>query len=144
MTITEQKMQQVARRRLTRRGVIVAGAAASILGWLNPFSRQAVASTAEAAVLALLRHRRSAAAIGEAALAAWPELADRGALLAGIGSDLNMSFSDLTRAGVGEIHRLFSERIRMDFTTGRTLKIDGWLLSLAEVRLYALAALSGN
>lgn len=35
------------------------------------------------------------------------------------------------------------ERSRDDFGTGRLAIVDGWILSLTETRLYALAALTG-
>jgi hypothetical protein len=37
--------------------------------------------------------------------------------------------------------RLLRQRSREDFRNGRILTVDGWMLSLTETRLYALAAL---
>lgn len=56
----------------------------------------------------------------------------------------------LLRAVVGERHGINADdlksvvqsRIRRDFTDGAMIRVDGWLLSETETRLYALAALT--
>jgi hypothetical protein len=58
----------------------------------------------------------------------------------------------LTRAIIGEMRRDYAsarglarsimERSRNDFRDGRVVSVDGWMLSLTETRIYALAALS--
>jgi hypothetical protein len=52
-----------------------------------------------------------------------------------------MTFGEVILRGANEIRMRLSERIRSDFARERTVKIDGWLLALAEVRLCALAVL---
>lgn len=36
------------------------------------------------------------------------------------------------------VRELLRERIRMDFDVGRTVNLDGWILSVSEVRLWCL------
>jgi hypothetical protein len=45
------------------------------------------------------------------------------------------------RAGPEELRRLVDQRIREDFAGGRTVLIDGWVLSRTEVQLCALRRL---
>jgi len=39
-----------------------------------------------------------------------------------------------------DLRAIFDARIRADFAQGRTRRIDGWVLSETEVRLYAVLA----
>jgi len=39
-----------------------------------------------------------------------------------------------------QVHGWLRERIREDFSVGRTVAVDGWVLADTEARLYALAA----
>ncbi len=43
----------------------------------------------------------------------------------------------------GHLAQTLRERSRDDFGAGRLAIVDGWILSLTETRLYALAALTG-
>ena len=93
-------------------------------------------------ILAIVRHHASASQIGRLALASWTEMPERPGLLAQILDDLQLDFKAAIRKGANELGRIVSQRIQMDFSLGRTVKLDGWLLSLTEVRLCALAALN--
>jgi hypothetical protein len=42
---------------------------------------------------------------------------------------------------IAELRRSIKERVRRDFDVGDTVQVDGWVLSITESRLYALAAL---
>ena len=76
----------------------------------------------------------SAAHIGRAYLAKHEDERDVDVLRAHLGDLVSQSGGDglAERAGA---------RIREDFATGRTVQVDGWLLSRTEARLCALAAL---
>jgi hypothetical protein len=43
-----------------------------------------------------------------------------------------------------DARRALAEAVSEDFRAGRTLELDGWLVSETEARLYALAALRGT
>ena len=126
---------------LTRR-IAAGGTVLSILGWICARSNRPwdSASEVEAAILAMLRHRESASQIGRLALASWPEMRNRNGLLTKLLDDLRLDITTVTHASANELSRRLSQRIQMDFSSGRTVSLDGWLLSLAEVRFCALAA----
>ena len=46
----------------------------------------------------------------------------------------------LTRCSVEELQAWIDARIRADFTEGRIVRVEGWMLSETEARLYALVA----
>jgi hypothetical protein len=127
---------------LSRRAVLIAGA------WLplTPLARAASATPppgskqAEKAILAMVKNRQSAIELGKAAQIMWPEMRDRKGLLAQILDDLGLNAAAAVQAQTTELGKRLSHRIQMDFSEGRTVNLDGWLLSSAEVRFYALSA----
>jgi hypothetical protein len=46
----------------------------------------------------------------------------------------------LAVASVDELRAMLDAKIRADFTEGRTRRIDGWVLSETETRLFAILA----
>jgi hypothetical protein len=46
----------------------------------------------------------------------------------------------VANAPLGELRKAMEMRIRADFMHGRTRRIDGWMLSETETRLYAIIA----
>lgn len=74
----------------------------------------------------------SAAVVGEAYLALAPEERDETSLARLVGLDLFHR-----RTSFPEVR----DRITGDFELGDTVRVDGWVLSHTEARLYALAAL---
>jgi hypothetical protein len=96
----------------------------------------------EEAILKIIRNQDSAIALGKAAHMTCPEMRDRARLLVQILDDLELDPSAVIQTKTHELGKRLSRRIQMDFSEGRTVNLDGWLLSLAEVRLYALAAFS--
>ena len=44
-------------------------------------------------------------------------------------------------AKIAELRRSIRQRVRIDFAGDDTVHVDGWVLSITELRLYALAAL---
>ena len=85
--------------------------------------------------------RRSACAVGRAYLRQAPKEADPEFLIGAICE----TDADLRRVLVhGDKFRLrkaLRDRVRQDFADGRTVRVDGWLLSRTEARLCALAEL---
>jgi hypothetical protein len=47
---------------------------------------------------------------------------------------------ELARADDAQVHGWLRTRIRRDFSAGETIKVEGWILSRTEARLYALAS----
>jgi hypothetical protein len=60
------------------------------------------------------------------------------AVLAGALDGLQMEAGNVLRAGTSEIAGRLSQRIRDDLATEPTIRLDGWLLSLAEARFTLL------
>lgn len=81
----------------------------------------------------------SARQVGRAYLTAAPAEADRDRLLAQLFPQLEPGAA---ADGSTAWRESFSSRCRQDFADGQTVQVDGWVLSLTEVRLCALAALA--
>jgi hypothetical protein len=144
MTMSPRDTREAAYGEPSRRAVLAAGVALTALGL--PVA-QAIAGTdsfvrAEAALFAILRHRDAAAELGHAALASWPHMGERALMCASILGDLGFDHDSVLLAGAVEIGRRLSQQIRQDFAIGRTVMLEGWVLSLTETRLYVLAALA--
>ena len=54
------------------------------------------------------------------------------------------SLREATRMTAEALKRMLVERIQVDFTDNRTACVDGWILSITEAHLYALAGLRGT
>ena len=107
-----------------------------------------VADLAERLVGALGRPD-SAAAVGRAYLARFPEEAVPARLVAGIaaawedeeGGGADGGGFDPARADRAALRRRRRNQLRRDFARGRVVSVDGWVLAATEARLFALAAL---
>lgn len=91
----------------------------------------------------LFSNSRSATAVGRRYLALGIEPADIPLLAARVAGD-GTAYLRLRAADPRTLRRLMSEQQRRDFSAGRTVMIDGWVLSLTEARLCAIAALARN
>ncbi len=104
----------------------------------QPMPTTAYASTRR--LLAVFRRRRSAVIIGRECLRQHPQEADPRHLLNLIGAGL-----EDRSAGDKDDHRVLAhwlqDRFREDFNEGRSIRVEGWVLSQTEARLCALAAL---
>jgi hypothetical protein len=86
-------------------------------------------------------NRESARVIGQRYLELAPSEADPERLMALIcHSDENRA--RLAHANTEQLREILLDQQRMDFVRGRTVMIDGWVLSETEVRLCALAAIA--
>jgi len=130
---------------VSRRNVMAIGVIAAAVGL--PISMAAISrrdrSQAETSLLAVFRDSKAVAQLGDAVLGAWPHMSNRIMLLALILNDLGIDEQSAVRADVTGIAKRLSQRIRDDFSARRTVMLDGWVLSVTETRLYALAALAG-
>ena len=143
MTTKGEQHPEILGAELSRRTVLAAGAGAMTCSLTIPQSLDIAENSrgVETAILTIIQNRNSATQLGIAALASWPNLRDRKQVLAEALDDLQMDANSVVHADAAEIAGRLSQRIRDDFAAGRTIMLDGWLLSLAETRLYALAAL---
>jgi hypothetical protein len=84
----------------------------------------------------------SARTLGRAYLADRREERRAAALVDGVGATLPGGRRTLQRASDAELRQLLHRRIADDYAEGRTVLVDGWLLSRTEGRLFALAVLA--
>jgi hypothetical protein len=132
--------------RLSRRRFLVAvgGAAAALAVRAEPW-RAVVAvrarSDAEHLVSAL-DHLESARVVGRAYLREHPRERSVAGLVDGITSDLPGGRATVGGASEAELRLAVSASIRNDFARETSVRVQGWILSRTEARLYALAALT--
>lgn len=134
-------------RTLRRRSLFVAtiaGAALWLLGRLPPSWAAGQRNDPAAAtrlLLSLLKDPRKARAIGRAYLKTLPD----GPITAEQLAAAILPDHRLDDPGLGAAAALGPQvltRIRRDFSEGAVVVVDGWVLSVTEARLYALAALA--
>jgi hypothetical protein len=135
------------RRSLDRRaflagsGAIVAALAAPALASLFGCDRR---PTLAQALVGFYSDPASAARIGRAVLAAVPAEATAEAVVAALAGDRRAELEALAASDPGALRALLQKQHRSDFEDGRTVSIDGWVLSRTEARLCAVAALAGR
>jgi hypothetical protein len=129
----------------SRRGFLKSAASLALLALMRP--RELLAGTAaaeppfEARLVALLRRRDSAAEIGRAYLRSGDEPADASAMAAAIARDAGIEPGEAAARDPLRLRRALALRTRRDFAEGRTVRVEGWILSRTEARLYAIASL---
>lgn len=96
----------------------------------------------DSSVAHMIRHKYSAYIIGQACLDSLPEAYDRSALNKTILESIHLSPAAAEAMDRSQLHERLRARVQADFREQQTVKIDGWILSLTEVRLTALIALS--
>ncbi|MGH2732357.1 MAG: hypothetical protein ACRDJG_05390 [Actinomycetota bacterium] len=89
----------------------------------------------------LLEHRDSARIVGGEYLRAVPGEATPGLLASLVADRLEAGRRALHTAGDEELRRLLAAGVLADFEEGRTVELDGWVLSKTEARLCALCTL---
>ena len=82
----------------------------------------------------------SARVIGQRYLELTPSEADPERLMALI-CHTEEDRARLTHADTEQLRKILLDQQRMDFARGRTIMLDGWVLSETEVRLCAVAAI---
>ena len=91
-------------------------------------------------LVAALERPASAVEVGRAYLRQHPEEIDGARLTMALDADLRRRCEPVT-AQPAQLRRAISRQVRDDFEQGRVAEVDGWILSLTEARLCALAAL---
>ena len=89
----------------------------------------------------LFRNRGSAITVGQAYLHYFPNERNLAVLLADLDQDSFGPAAAPEPTREARIRTLFKQRRRDDFAEGRTVILNGWVLSLTEARLCAAAAL---
>lgn len=98
------------------------------------------ARRATAANLArMLKNRTSVIRVGAAYLGTAPEAADPSIVIERMRRHGDALVRALETSSPRQVRRLVARDVREDFAQGRIVKVDGWLLSLTEARLCALA-----
>ena len=134
---------RVDRRRLLGAGAVLAGVA--VVGGVTggrPWRRlvRFTDATVDEQLTTMGPWSPSVRAVGEAYLRARPAERDRAVLLGLLRDDLGISPGAPAPA---DLRRAARQAIQRDFTTRRTLRLDGWVASPTEARLAALAVVSG-
>ena len=122
-------------------GAVVAVLAAPALAALLACERR---PTLAQALAGFYSEPASAARVGQAVLSAVPAEATIEAVVAALAGDRRAELDALAASDPGGLRRLLREQHRRDFEDGRTVDIDGWVLSRTEARLCAVAALAGR
>lgn len=89
----------------------------------------------------LFVHQDSAVQVGRAYLQTFPGEADAERLVSQLCASDPLKHRTLLDAGSKRCVELLALTHRQDFEKGRTVKVDGWILSETEARLCALATL---
>jgi hypothetical protein len=97
--------------------------------------------TAAGKLVSVLRHRSSAKLIGLNYIKSVPEEADVTRLLTLITHSTDPGVGFPIRASAAAQGNWLQKKLQDDFAHGRTVIVNGWLLSITEARICALAAL---
>jgi hypothetical protein len=130
----------------SRRRFLLGACAAAIpvaLAPLKPWRaivEVAGARTPAARLAGLLAHGDSARHLGRAALGALPGATTAPALATAVLAGLPGGAARAAAASDDDLRGLIAARVREDFDSGQTVRVDGWLLSCTEARLCALAS----
>ena len=92
-------------------------------------------------LLRVFGNMASATAVGRAYLAAYPAQASVEALTADLVGGLTAVTPQWRTLSKTELQAALRAQIRSDFAAERTVKLQGWLVSLTEAQLCGLAAL---
>ena len=94
-----------------------------------------------ACLTGLLSHQESARFVGRTYLDRYPHEADVEVLVRQVAA-VEGGIDYIDRAGERALRSLLQERIRRDFADEKIVTLEGWMLSVTEARLCALAALA--
>lgn len=92
-------------------------------------------------LLKVFRHRESAAVVGRRYLKITPSVADVYLLTTEIAQGTQLGIVEPGTLRSTELMPLLQEKIHRDFRNQKIVVVDGWLLSVTEAQLCALASL---
>jgi hypothetical protein len=128
--------------RLSRRDALAGGilSAIAVSGAGRVAAGAAVSTIPDGSLLyTLFPDLRHVSTLSRACLRSFPTTASAGQLYAWI---VPAGRSDTENVvTIAELRRSIRQRVRRDFDVDDTVQIDGWVLSMTELRMYALAAL---
>lgn len=107
----------------------------SVAAWLD--GRSLLTSR----LISLFKHQDSARIVGLEYLQSYPGEADEYVLTDLISAGFTGGSELLSRADEHELRELLVREMRQDFEVEKVVKLQGWILSVTEARLCALAAL---
>jgi hypothetical protein len=133
-------------RGANRRQFLVAGAgagSAAVFASLKPWRAviEIEGQSVPERLGALLGHAQSARSVGVRYLDGLTEPRGLGHLVALVAADVPGGEPTLRNAGDRKLRELLAHRCRQDFAEERTVTLDGWIASVTEARLCAIAAL---
>jgi len=133
-------MVSKARRRVLK---LIALASTVPVQAVRPARAQPVHSAMMHALIEMLDHHHSARVVGQAYLEARPADCDVVKLTGRIGSALGSRRSpEHLAANPEELRRALRETVLQDYSTGRWVSLNGWLVSETEGRLCALRCIA--
>jgi hypothetical protein len=139
----EQTLSPIDRRAFLQMllGTTAAAAAASLAAPLwGKLTLEPTVATLD--LLRVFGNMESATAVGQAYLAQYPQQASVAIVTTDIAKRLLASGYDWRHLSVADLRAALRTQIRHDFAGERTVKLQGWLVSLTEAQLCGLAALS--
>ncbi len=95
----------------------------------------------EEKLVKLFQNKESAKEVGLAYLKKTPKERDKQKLLTAISSILKKNHTHFIKADTPKLREWLYVRRQLDFEEGRLVEVQGWLLSITEAQLCALAAL---
>ncbi|MGF1499198.1 MAG: hypothetical protein ACFB8W_20575 [Elainellaceae cyanobacterium] len=133
-------------RRRTVLKAVLFSLAALIPGLSHRRANQTIIGTSdrnlERHLLSVFSNRENARVVGKTYLSSIPESLHRDAILSEICLSCSGGVEALSNMNTQALKEWFDRRQRNDFAEGRTVMVDGWVLSKTEVDICALAALS--
>lgn len=131
-------MNAISRRILLKR--IVLAAAIGVLPASLRRTPRAQTHVLAPRLLACLSRRTSARLLGERYLLEAPQETDAALIATRIAGSARRARA-LATMDTSSLRRLLAEQQRRDFAAGRTVNVNGWVLSRTEAQLCALAAI---
>ena len=95
----------------------------------------------DASPVQLLQNRESARVVGRAYLAGVSRVPEVAELEQSILGSAGIGATEMESMDHEKLHERLRARVRLDFEEHRTVKVNGWMLSITEARLAALVAL---
>jgi hypothetical protein len=125
-----------------RRLLLIFTALIAALGGLW-WSRRDRLDAAAANLVATVGSPEGAAAVGKAALPAFPAGTEAEHLILDIARALATDPAAISALATDDLRKRIETQVRAEHMAGDTVPVDGWELSATEARLYALVHLAG-
>ncbi|MDQ2935192.1 MAG: hypothetical protein M3R49_09505 [Chloroflexota bacterium] len=134
--------QPVSRRHLLRWALAAGIAVAGPWGGLTLLARQNGAQVLADRLRALLPHRLAAAALGVAYIGTVEGPATVASLVSELAADLDGGVEGALTLDRAALAAMLERSMHADYDAGRVVTLSGWIVSITEGRLCALASLA--